>query len=130
MTVKEFAVKHKVRIKHAEEGEVIVMAKHGQIYDYGAGRFGVMFMLEGSRAWNGRRQECERVGMRLVQDGDTEGTLLFDPEDKNQAKTVIRLVGARQKRQLSPEHRKAAVERLERFRQSVSGPTPGGLSAA
>lgn len=133
MTIKEFAVRHKVRIKFDEEGEAAVLAKHGQIYDFGRGQFGALFMFDTPRPWNSRRQECEKAGMRIVQDGDTEGTLLFDPENKDQAKTAIRLVGARQRRQLSPEQRKLAVERLERFRearQSVSDPPSGGLSAA
>ena len=126
MTIKEFALAHKVRIKLDEDGEPVVLAKHGEIYDFGRGRFGVMFMLDSVRVWNSRRQECEKAGMQVIQDGDCEGTLLFNPENKEQAKTAIRLVGARQKRQLSPEQRKLAVERLERFRQASSGPPPEG----
>lgn len=118
MTVKEFAAKHRLRTRHDEEGEVIVLAKHGQIYDYGSGRFGVMFLFETPKPWNNRRRECERVGMRCIQDGDTEGTLLFSPENKEQARTAIKLVGARRKKQISPEHQQAAIEGLRRFREA------------
>lgn len=126
MTIKEFATKHKVRIKLDEELEAIVLAKHGQIYDYGSGRFGVMFMFDTPKPWNNRRRECEAAGMRVIQDGDTEGTLLFDPENREQAKTAIRLVGARQKREMTPEQRKAAVERLARFQFPAADRTSEG----
>lgn len=118
MTIKEFAIKHGIRIKTDEEGEAIVLAKHGQIYDYGSGQFGVMFILKSSRLWNSRSQECEKAGMRVRQDGDTEGALLFDPQNPAQAKTAIRLVCARQKRRISPEQAKAGAERLARFREA------------
>lgn len=114
MTIREFAEKHKVRIKFDEEGEAIVLAKHGQIYGYSAHKFGVMFMLPTERHWNNRRRECEAAGMEVIQDGDTEGTLLFDPENRDQARTAIRLVGAYRKVQLSPEQRAAKAEQLRR----------------
>jgi hypothetical protein len=81
-----------------------------------------MFLMETVGTWNNRRKACEAAGMEVLQDGDTEGTLLFNPEDKIQSRTAIRLVGARQKRQLSPEHREAATERLRRFRESAPNP--------
>lgn len=118
MTIKEFAAKHKVRIKFDEIVDPIVIAKYGQIYEYGNGQFGVMFLTNSVGKWNNRRKECERAGMKLIQDGDTEGTLLFNPEDKVQAKTAIRTVGARVKRELNPEARKVAIENAARARQA------------
>jgi hypothetical protein len=112
MTIQEFAAKHKTRIKQDDAGDFIVPGKHGQIFEHGSDRFGVMFLMDGAGAWNNRRKACEAVGMRLIQDGDTEGTLLFDPENQIQTRTAIRLVEARQKRQVSPE----AAEHLARFR--------------
>src|SRR5215471_2020375 len=100
MTIKEFAAKHKTRIKQDEVGDFIVVAKHGQIYDHESGQFGVMFLMDGAGAWNNRRKACEAAGMKCIQDGDTEGTLLFDPENRDQAKLAVRLVGARIKRQV------------------------------
>jgi len=117
MTIQEFASKHKLRIKRDEEGEQIVMAKHGQIYDYGRGQFGVMFLTNSVGKWNNRRKECEAAGMKLIQDGDTEGTLLFDPQDREQSKVAIRTVGARQKRQLTPEAKARAIENAAKARQ-------------
>jgi hypothetical protein len=118
MTVKDFATQHKVRIKLDEDGEAIVLAKHGQIYGYSAHKFGVMFLFKTAMKWNNRRRECEAAGMTVIQDGDTEGCLLFDPENANQAKTAIRLVGAYRKVNLTPEQRQERAERLKRNLQA------------
>src|SRR5262245_50742281 len=118
MTIKDFATKYKTRIKQDELGDFIIPAKYGQIYDFGGGKFGVMFLTDSVGRWNNRRKACEAAGMKCVQDGDTEGTLLFDPQDISQAKTAISQVEARQKRQMTPEQRKAAAERLSRFQFS------------
>jgi hypothetical protein len=123
MTIEEFAKKHRARVKRDEVGDVIVAAKHGQIYDYGKNLFGVMFLMDGAGAWNNRRKACEAVGMKLIQDGDTEGALLFDPENALQAKTAIRLVGARVKREMTPEQKKAVSERLAQFKFAPSSRT-------
>jgi hypothetical protein len=117
MTIKEFAAKFKLRTKRDEDGEDIVLAKLGQIYAYSDTQFGVMFLTKSARLWNSRRQECEAAGMPCTQDGDTEGTLLFDPENKDQAKVAIRAVGARRKKELSPELRAQMAARLKNVRR-------------
>jgi hypothetical protein len=122
MTIKEFATAHRLQIKTDEEGEFIVRAKHGQIYEYGPGQFGAMFMFETKIPWNNRRRECERAGMKVIQDGETEGTLLFDSENRDQAKVAIKTVGAYRKVNLSPEQRQAKAERMARVREFKNPP--------
>lgn len=116
MTIEEFAARHKLQTRRDEEGELIVRARLGQIYDYGAGNLAVMFMTDSVGKWNNRRKECEKAGMTVRQDGDTEGTLLFDPESKEQSKTAIRTVGAYRKVNLTPEQRQAKAENMARVR--------------
>lgn len=138
MTIKEFAAKNKVRVKLDELQEPYVLAKHGQIYEYCSALnlgestygplFGLMFLTKSSRIWNARREECLAVGMRLIQDGDTEGTFLFNPEFATQAKVAIKTIGARVKRQLSPEARQAATERLARLRSSPPSEAISGVN--
>jgi hypothetical protein len=65
--------------------------------------------------WNNRKKTAQASEFTLTQDGDTEGTLLFDPEDAKQAKLAIRLVGAREKATLSPERLAALQERGQRL---------------
>lgn len=127
MTIEDFAAKHKIRIKRDEEGETIVAAKHGQIYGYSRHKFGALFLMRTERQWNKRRRECEAVGMETIQDGDCEGTLLFDPENRDQARTAIRAVGAYRKRQLSPEQQKALIEAGEASRFKPDTAIAGSL---
>lgn len=82
-----------------------------------------MFLLNSVGKWNNRRKACEAAGMQVIQDGDTEGTLLFDSEDKAQAKTAIRMVSAYRKVELSPEQRQAKAERMARVRGFKKAPS-------
>jgi hypothetical protein len=47
---------------------------------------------------------------------DTEGTALFNPEDKAQARFAFKITGARIRRQLSPEKREELAKRLQTAR--------------
>jgi len=55
-------------------------------------------------------------GFQLIQNGDWEGTLLFDVENVEQAKLAIRVLGIKRRRKLSLEQAARAAERLARFR--------------
>jgi hypothetical protein len=55
--------------------------------------------------WAAIRKKCLAADMTLRQNGDDEGALSFDPNDRKQAQLAIKVSGARPKRQLSPEHR-------------------------
>lgn len=58
------------------------------------------------------RRALTTVGCELMQDGDDEGSLTFDPENAEQVRTVLRYVGLPEKRSMSDEQREAAAERL------------------
>jgi hypothetical protein len=55
-------------------------------------------------------------GFAIKQNAETEGTALFDPENKAQAKLALKITGARVRRQLSPDKRDALVARLQAAR--------------
>lgn len=122
MTIDDFATKHRLQTRRDDLGELIVRCRHGQIYEYNNERLGVMFLLKSAIKWNNRRKECEAAGMKVIQDGDTEGTLLFDPENKAQARVAMRSVGAYRKVELSPEVRQARAERMAAVRQAKNPP--------
>jgi hypothetical protein len=52
------------------------------VYEHGAGRFGVMLMFDSARKWSNAKKTLIAGGFAIRQNGDTEGTALFDPEDK------------------------------------------------
>ena len=115
-TIIAFAEKYRLRVRRDECGDPIVIGKTGHIYEYGEGLLGVLILpMNGQgRIWANARGRLEDAGCQIWQDGDTEGTALFDPQDHAQAKLAIRLVGAKPKRraQLSP----AFIAARERFK--------------
>jgi hypothetical protein len=57
----------------------------------------------------------------LDQDGDTEGTLLFNPADVAQAGTAIKEAGIKYRRELSEAGRAARAAHLKRIRVNQAG---------
>jgi len=108
--IKAFARKHRLRVRLDTCGEVVIPGKprkepraedRNHIYEHGQGMFGIYLQFQTRRKWNFTKKRLLAKGFTLKQDGDTEGTLLFNPETL--AKAAIREVGARIRRPLSPE---------------------------
>lgn len=138
MRIHEFAERHKVHISRDECGEIIIKgrkAKHcdadypklsfasesgiAQIYQHATSRFGVIFMpRRSSRLWNNARRRLLAAGFELHQDGDREGTLMFDPRDGKQATLALNTIGAKRKRQISESVRLRLAEQLRNARQN------------
>ncbi len=118
MTIEQFAQKHHARTRD-ESGETYIPGtpwpdgRYGhQIYEHGNGRLALllMFPVDGgskSAKWVNARKKLLNAGFTIKQDGDAEGVMLFNPEDKTQARLALKLAGIRT-RQLSAE-RKAAL---------------------
>lgn len=109
MNIKTFAAKHNLKTKTDACGDTIIPGKHGQLYDHedhedheDGERFAVIHSTT-PRKWGFTRTECLAAGMELHQDGDNEGTLLFDPNNLQHVKVAIRAASCRVKKQLSPE---------------------------
>jgi hypothetical protein len=136
VNIDQFAVSYHARTRKDECGERIIMGKvwkvqpkskfrvarelytYGHhIYEHGDGRFGVMLMFDSARKWNNAKKTLTASGFTIKQNAETEGTALFDPENKAQAKLAMKITGARIRRQLSPEKRDALVVRLQAVRQ-------------
>jgi len=105
MTIRTFAEKHRLRTVTDSDGSHIIPGRSGQIYEHSSTRLGVTFDSERHttrEGWNNRRRQCVAAGMTLWQDGDYEGSLLFDPSDPRQTEMAIRVAGCRVKRNQSP----------------------------
>ena len=85
------------------------------IFDNSDGRLGVSIFCRSKAAWTGMKKRLLDAGLELHQNGDIEGTLLFHAENEVQAAAAIKAVGARRRKQLTPEHRAklAANARLQ-----------------
>ena len=125
MNIDQFAVTHHARVRKDECGEPIINGKlwkrqptPGRMYGHhisenGDGRFGVMLMFDSARKWNNAKKILTASGFTIKQNADTEGTALFEPANKTQAKLAMKITGARIRGQLSPEKRDALVARLQ-----------------
>jgi hypothetical protein len=102
MNIDAFAALHHLKTRKAGQ-EQIIPGRLGQVFDYGAGMFGI-FLEDSSggpsraRTLLSRRKAAQKVGFRLIQEAECESVLLFNPADGVQAKIAVRLVGARKKR--------------------------------
>ena len=83
-----FARLHKLRSVESEDDGFIIPGRSGHIYEYSDTRLGVLFTST-TDGWNKRRDTAIKAGMTLLQNGDLEGTLSFDPSDSGQSKLAI-----------------------------------------
>jgi hypothetical protein len=132
VSIDQFAVSHHARVRKDECGEPIINGRlwkqqpkpsrmYGHhIHEHGDGRCGVMLVFDSARKWNNAKKTLTASGFTIKQNAETEGTALFDPENKAQAKLAIKITGARIRRQLSPEKRDALVARLQAARVKVA----------
>ena len=116
----EFAEANRLKIKEDECHDQVIPGRLGDIWEYGPGSMAVAIYEDlpdreiTKRKWTHCKKACLGVGMTLVQDGDREGTLLFDPGNAEQVAVAIKVLGIKKRRIMSP----AQTEALARARES------------
>jgi hypothetical protein len=119
--VKRFANDHQVRAKRDECGELIIPGRVGHVYEHGASRyFGILLMLDTRQQWTWAKKKLVSAGFTIRQDGDTEGSALFDPENAAQVAVALELARIKRRRVMSQEQRIAAAERLALIRKAAA----------
>ncbi|HKF05450.1 MAG TPA: hypothetical protein VKB49_24240 [Candidatus Sulfotelmatobacter sp.] len=126
MKLTEFAERFRVKTKVDSCGEQIIPGKpyktrrpedRNQIFDYGDDEhFGVSLLLTTARQWGNAAKRLLAVGMTVLQEGDTEGTLLFDPANASQVRAAPKEAGIKRRRVLSLDDRLARAAHLKRAR--------------
>lgn len=118
MTLEQFASKHNLKLKQFPEdgGASVIDGRQGQIYDGDDERLAVSYMPAAyhAKTWGNFRRAAIAAGMVVQQNGDAEGSLLFDPKSGSQAKMAIKIAAARTKRKISAEHLKKLQEAKKR----------------
>jgi hypothetical protein len=142
MTITEFATQRRLKTRREDCGDfidVIITGNQGQIYEVSldGSKFGVMFMPPKTatepwgrwcpKRWGNFRRAGIAAGMTILQNGDSEGCLQFDPTDKAQSTLAIRIAGVRPKRRVSPETAAAGAARLALSRQKGQKPQQEAL---
>lgn len=119
--IRAFAEKHRLKVTiDRGDGTPIIRGRKGQIFEHDD-RLAIMCISEGeavwsTKGWNSARRAGELAGMTVEQDGDTEGTLLFARDNREQARLAIKLAACKPRRVLSPQMRQKAVEQLQAYR--------------
>jgi hypothetical protein len=94
MNLQKFAEDKKLQLKKDSCGDAIVPGKKMKaairredcchIYDgFGRGLLGACFLFFTKKKWNRVRGLLQEAGCHIVQNGDTEGCVTFDPRDEN-----------------------------------------------
>jgi hypothetical protein len=113
MNFEEFASKHRLRVRRAEDGDHIIAGKLGHIYQHDAETLGLLFMPNRPRCWSHAKRKLEAAGLTIWQDGDDEGSALFDPANTVQARLALKVIRARPRRTSSS----AQLEALAKARK-------------
>lgn len=133
MKLETFIEHHRLRQKRDGCGDLNAIGKRGTIYEYGSGLFAVTVMgAPSAQHWNTFRLALKGAGCRITQNGDEEGTAVFDPENAEQVRIALAAIHAFRKRKLSPEHRTRLIERLSRMRSfalETKSDTKDGVTA-
>jgi hypothetical protein len=85
-----FAKSNKLKLTDTDDDGTIILGRCGHIYEYSDTRLGLLYTSAAS-GWNARRDAAVEAGMTLLQNGDLEGTLSFDPANPKQAKLAIKI---------------------------------------
>lgn len=136
MNLKTFAEQHRLKTKLDSCGEIIIEGRNGQIYEHGDNQLAVLFAIPSKsdpagrwcpKIWNARRKSGEDVGMTVLQNGDSEGTMLFDAEDRTQVKVALKIAKVRPKRQMAPEQVARFIAAVHNRRNLTSEPLQIGV---
>ena len=97
MRLDDFASKHRLKVRRAEDGEPMIPGKFGHLYHHDDSTLGLFFVPERPRLWPHARRKLEAARLTIWQNGDWEGSALFDPTSPAQARIALKVVGAKRK---------------------------------
>lgn len=90
MDVNEFAERHRLKTQRShDDGTEVINGSLGHLYEYSDTELGVCFLPPGEprpKKWGNVRRACIAAGMTLLQNGDSEGCLSFDPNNREQVR--------------------------------------------
>jgi hypothetical protein len=107
-----FAERYRLRTHTDHDGTTIIPGKNGQshVYEYADGVLAFMLMPANKSAQWGHLSK-RPAAFQIVQNGDSEGCAIFDDNDPQAVKLVLKVCRIHSRRQLSQE----AIEHLRRI---------------
>lgn len=121
MNIREFAVQWRLRVARDECDELVISGKRGHIYEHSSAALGLLFMPGRGRLWANAKKKIVAAGFTIRQDGEEEGTALFDPLNSGQVRLAIKLTGVKTSRvpsraQLEALRKARDARRIEKIR--------------
>ncbi len=129
-TLLEFAERDRLKVRRDEYKDLFIPGKFGQVYEYESGRLAILFLGRSKRQWHAARKRLVAAGFQTMQDADTEGSALFDPDNTEQCRVAIRVLRVKPRRIPSAtqlEHLLVAREKAARSRNRKKVSARGGL---
>jgi hypothetical protein len=132
--IRKFAERYRLRLQRDTQGEVFIPCQRGQIYYHGGDTLGVLVINEGKthttpKVWGNVRRGLLAAGFTLHQNGDAEGSLLFDAHNPEMVRVAIRLMRARRKRrvEVTPEllGHLHGIREARNLQKPLDKPAPG-----
>lgn len=128
--LEKFVVEHNLMTKRDSCGEPLIVPGNprrsediSHIYQHDDTTLGLVLLYDTPTLWNNAKKRLTGLGFMVHQDGETEGTLLFNPENATQVQAAIKTAGLRKHRRISPEHRERLrlnVQKAQLARQSAA----------
>ena len=101
MSARSFAEPHRLRVRRDDDGAAIIPGKYGHLWEFDDNTLALTLLDLTPKKWGNRRRACLGAGMEIHQDGEDEGTLLFDPADDDQLALAVKVCGIKRRRILS-----------------------------
>jgi hypothetical protein len=123
MNLQTFAEQYRLRVRKDSCGDEVIPGRradkagpdrveaHHHVYEE-AGKFFAYLNFPTTGRWNNARRRLVTAGLAPVVDTDLDGILAFNPDDGSQVQTLLKLIGVRVRRQLTPEQREQLRARL------------------
>ena len=114
-TLTEFARKCRLRTRRDADGTVVIIGKHGQIFQYDDGVLGVLVMPSSRRPryWGYVKRQLLACGFEIRLDCDGEGVAAFTPGNTSQAVVATKAAGIKPIRIKSAAQLEAAKRGLK-----------------
>ncbi len=144
MNLEQFAKQYGVKTRKDSCGETIIPGKprktqrvedRRHTYENGDGHFGLCYVQPSPYPasvgkYHNAQKRLLAAGFTQAQDGDSEGTFLFDPANAVQSRLAIKEIGARVRRPLAPEKAAILSARLAKARLFQRPAAENGLPTA
>ncbi len=114
MKLEDFATKYRLKVRREEDGEPMISGKFGRLYQHDPETLGLLFLPGRPRLWPHARRKLEVADLTIWQNGDDEGSTLFDPANTVQSRLALKVIRAKPRRTPSA----AQLEVLEKARKS------------